>query len=398
MDKSVFNTVINGFHAIGSYAENSASTPNFKALKAAHADLPMNEYLWKRIDGRSKLEPADGWGFDVSDFLAVGLQDPISFVLDHTSAVHPTGGVVHRNMTVSALETQAAIAFREKLDGIEIDLGQILVEAGETAAYILDKARQLANVYRAFRRGMRNIRVADTRRFGRRNMPNGAFPPSHWTYRDVLENLGQEAANLWLETLYAIKPLVADAFAVASQLEEGLKQRPDLVRIHEAQTRDMEADMPSANFWKGHVRARGRVEYVVHARLNSPLWATLDQTGLTNILGMAWEVVPFSFVVDWVFPIGQFLRSIVPPMGWKFIHGYSYVKVHGYLGGGYDRQTYGNRWVTYQHVTSVHKVRKNLSGFPQPKLRDLRLELEQYYTNVQNIITSASLMLQLARS
>lgn len=37
---------------------------------------------------------------------------------------------------------------------------------------------------------------------------------------------------------------------------------------------------------------------------------SLVQLGLTNPAEVAWEVVPFSFVIDWFIPVGNFLSSL----------------------------------------------------------------------------------------
>jgi hypothetical protein len=44
--------------------------------------------------------------------------------------------------------------------------------------------------------------------------------------------------------------------------------------------------------------------------VTSPSTATLKQYGLLNPLEIAWEIVPFSFVVDWFLPIGAYLEDM----------------------------------------------------------------------------------------
>lgn len=61
--------------------------------------------------------------------------------------------------------------------------------------------------------------------------------------------------------------------------------------------------------------------------------------GLTNPAAIAWELVPFSFVVDWFIPIGNFLNSWTDFLGLRFEDSYNtrYVKVENlrlYNGSG----------------------------------------------------------------
>lgn len=46
------------------------------------------------------------------------------------------------------------------------------------------------------------------------------------------------------------------------------------------------------------------------AVMNSPLVASAEKLGLTNPASIAWEVVPFSFIVDWFIPISSYIQSL----------------------------------------------------------------------------------------
>jgi hypothetical protein len=43
---------------------------------------------------------------------------------------------------------------------------------------------------------------------------------------------------------------------------------------------------------------------------------SLASLGVTNPLEIAWELVPFSFVVDWALPVGQYLSSLDAMFGY----------------------------------------------------------------------------------
>lgn len=55
------------------------------------------------------------------------------------------------------------------------------------------------------------------------------------------------------------------------------------------------------------------------ARMNSPLVASANSLGLINPATVAWEVVPFSFVVDWFLPVGDYIDSLNAFSGYKII-------------------------------------------------------------------------------
>jgi hypothetical protein len=52
----------------------------------------------------------------------------------------------------------------------------------------------------------------------------------------------------------------------------------------------------------------------------------MSQLGMANPLSLAWELLPYSFVVDWFLPIGQFLSSLDYALGLEFRYGWMTVQ------------------------------------------------------------------------
>jgi len=69
---------------------------------------------------------------------------------------------------------------------------------------------------------------------------------------------------------------------------------------------------------------------------------TLQQLGLLNPLSLGWELVSWSFVVDWFVPIGPVLNALTAPAGLSFITGTKSVK--STFSGTYEnwRDPFGN--------------------------------------------------------
>jgi hypothetical protein len=55
--------------------------------------------------------------------------------------------------------------------------------------------------------------------------------------------------------------------------------------------------------------------------LENPLLRSLAQLGVTNPAELAWELIPFSFVFDWVLPIGSYLGALDATLGLTFRSG-----------------------------------------------------------------------------
>jgi hypothetical protein len=76
----------------------------------------------------------------------------------------------------------------------------------------------------------------------------------------------------------------------------------------------------SGRFWyearlEDTYQAFTRLDYVRDFTVPS---GTLSELGFTNPLSLAWEVLPFSFVVDWSLPIGEYFNLLDADHGWSF--------------------------------------------------------------------------------
>jgi hypothetical protein len=63
------------------------------------------------------------------------------------------------------------------------------------------------------------------------------------------------------------------------------------------------------------IRYRHSVRLQATLLLTNPNLGLASRMGLVNPLSIAWEVVPFSFVVDWFLPVGNFLENLTSLAG-----------------------------------------------------------------------------------
>lgn len=208
----------------------------------------------------------------------------------------------------------------KKLNSRDIDLGVALGEARETARFVQGAMLSTYRAYRFARRGdvsgmlkaLGVSRTTDARK---------------QSYRDVLD----AASGVWLSYSYAVRPLLADVFGALSALEKR-HSRPDVVTMRARVSNELDVAMKTSGVrpgwfdteWacKGELSSRAGLSF----EIANPFLYTLSQVGLTNPLNVAWELVPFSFVVDWFTPIGAWFDGLVPPQGVSNLHGYSTYK------------------------------------------------------------------------
>ncbi len=147
---------------------------------------------------------------------------------------------------------------------------------------------------------------------------------------EVLRTGTKAAAEAYLEYVYGWKPLVSDVYGIYQLLKNyaaGLK--PIIVHGHGKFDIGNQAYMTkfatASLGWFGDATMieKGRATCDLYARVNPDLIAfrALNQLGLFNPAAIAWEVTPWSFVVDWFVPIGPVLSALTAPLGLNFVSG-----------------------------------------------------------------------------
>lgn len=148
--------------------------------------------------------------------------------------------------------------------------------------------------------------------------------------RDLRANgVTETSAKLYLEYVYGLKPLIDDVYGVAELLKE---QGLHTLLINGRAKASRQVVRSTASNWDS-------VTYSRHRRLQGQatgtarchLWARIDpshqglrslqQLGLLNPASLAWNLVPWSFVVDWFLPIGPMLEALTAPAGLIFVDG-----------------------------------------------------------------------------
>lgn len=135
-------------------------------------------------------------------------------------------------------------------------------------------------------------------------------------------------ANSWLEYTYGWKPLVNSVYGTFDAL---MHRRLNSVAIHRGRSKDSFLDQKSYNQYTFvgsreivSRRASYRCELVCGFKTeNTVAQQLLGYTSL-NPVSIAWELLPYSFVVDWILDIGGYLRNMEAALAFRqgFVSGY----------------------------------------------------------------------------
>lgn len=264
----------------------------------------------------------------------------------------------------SSLRDRALIGARMKMKRQDVNLGVAFAERNQTARLVGDTAMQLVKSLRQLRRG--NFRgAANALGIAKPGRPRGSSVPSRW-----------------LELQYGWKPLLSDVYGAT----DALARRPSddwIVTAKEmAYLRDYnEVVYPGRSSSCGYLSGSGLRGVVVRidAIPENDLLLSLSAMGITNPLEIGWELVPFSFVVDWFLPIGDFLNSLDAMLGygpsWTSISTLSrYHWKHHPISGSFTDSASGavyntNRsGVSDAEIKSVGLTREAISGVPLPTM------------------------------
>lgn len=346
MDRRVYNSPV----AQGDYYEVSTSTPGFHRKVKLGEPLPNKFYEWKRFDCESPYGPS--YNGPVTELEARGFQR-FSEACDAGYVTSSAGDV---RMPIQSVHNLVDIVQNQLLSKIrdqDIDLGVALGEARETASFITNAMVKTAKSYKALRRG--NVSLALRILTGSKN--------------DSWRDIPGVASNTWLAYTYGLRPLLQDVYGALEALD---KRNKPLVPIYTVRSGTRQDVMTEVWFAKpkyyrrasGTITVSGCIEFSV----NNPLLKILDSVGLVNPLSIAWELVPFSFVVDWFLPVGQVIQNVVPPQGVDFQSGWVSFKCRGgMLSTTHIPYFIPNAlpdWSTSARSLETWKRRSPLSSFP----------------------------------
>lgn len=189
--------------------------------------------------------------------------------------------------------------FHDEVAGIRVNLLDLYRTRVEAANMVKKNALKLVHAYKLLKKGK-------FRQFCRTLGISAKRPKSRQ------DNI----PSLWLEYSYGWAPLLSDVFTM---LDRTFEVPGAFIRKVYRKTVDY-SSINNTTFDKcsisGTVSCRGVATAWVS--VDVPAIQAISQYGITNPIAVAWEAVPFSFVVDWFAPIGDFINSLGATAGLSF--------------------------------------------------------------------------------
>jgi hypothetical protein len=210
----------------------------------------------------------------------------------------------------SGLINEAEIKALNKLKDQDINLGTFIAEFGETEKMIASHILKIA-------RGVRKWRAGNPPKLWK--LIRGSEGPGYPSR--VAADTAKRLPASWLELQYGWKPLLSDIYGGIHHLTK--PQRDPFIHVKGYSVRKSAVSMtPSAvagtsKCWL-EFELKQEVWVSLYYLLNSPGLAEVSSLGLLNPAEIVWECLPYSFVVDWIVPIGPWMSSLTADAGYTF--------------------------------------------------------------------------------
>jgi len=302
----------------------------------------------------------------------------------------------------NAIDNKAVQKMIEKIGtGIEGNLAQDIAQWGQTVGLIANAAKAVSSAIHNVKRGnfagaINNLRSASSQKF---HMSPKGKPPS--VSRSVAEN--------WLALQYGWKPLMKDIEASLESLGNALVHSAlGSSVIHRVTASASGSGSKTVKFpLTGYPNEIGgsktttveiRKKYGIRYTVDNPTLSFLQQTGFTNPVNLAWEILPFSFVVDWFLPVGKYLESFTYAQGLSFLDGYvvTMKKTKVVSAVGYGKRLPGGN---VNHLESgsylenrIDFTRSKISNFPVMSAPSLKTGIDNTTGGIAHAVNGIALI------
>lgn len=241
----------------------------------------------------------------------------------------------------------------ESVKGHQFNLAVSAAQGKQTVGMVVNAITSIGGAISDLRKG-RFENAA--RRFG------VAPRPSKLSEKDI--------SGRWLELQYGWLPLISDVYE-AAKAYESVTNGPRVGRargsINKSSTQDC-SESPSLYHCYGTQKDKYMIIYEFTEQMSAA-----RQLGLVDPATVVWELIPYSFVVDWFLPIGSYLENLnqIPTLSGRFLT----IKSTRYQGGNIGKTSSPVNWTKIPTIGQFYlKIDRTVSSslaVPKPQFNKL---------------------------
>lgn len=229
---------------------------------------------------------------------------------------NPPSGIPYQIGMVSHHPDAYGSAISRAMDKVQdrkVNFAQFVAERKQLEDGITDVVKRLTRVIRAVKKPNKNS-LKEIR--------------SALKLTSNPKKLSGNVAQDWLALQYGWKPLLADVVGFAEHFAERELDRPKRFKVRAK----VKLKQPAFSATNSHLNCSNTVKWqwdesttdaetILEFVITNDFQRIGSQLGLTDPLTLAWELLPYSFVVDWFLPIGAFLGRLNYDSGLQFLTG-----------------------------------------------------------------------------
>lgn len=209
-----------------------------------------------------------------------------------------------------AIATNRALSsFNDKL-GKSAQLGADIAEGRSSLSMIASRAGQLSSAARSLRKGNLSGFYDSLNINPARRKPASSF-----------RHKSGDVGGVWLEYWFGWAPLISDLYTAAEVLVQArpatrIRARGSVSGHFSNYTSGVELGRYD-NQWQEDYSWTTRAQVIADVMVGDPNLVLQTKLGLSNPASIAWELVPWSWLVDWFLPIGEAVDSFSWFRGYK---------------------------------------------------------------------------------
>lgn len=293
-------------------------TSNYQALKKS-GQLPDNALNYEQTIHNSQPMITVQAGTNTSggnwDFKSYYYKTEYT----HTPLVRPRQ---YTDLDVTALIARAKLDVIKAAKSNQFNAPVFAAEASKTGEMVYARAKQLAGIFLSLKRGDIGRAITSLHpQFNERVTIRRRKRIIRRFNRARFVNPQQAAADTWLELQYGWIPFVSEVSSAVNTLMDVVDEPSNrVIRVRGNQKANSLTTLVETGGYPQLVSTTVESQSV-SVRVNwraEALSADLPgRFGLTNPVEVAWELLPYSFVVDWFAPVGDYLSALDAPLRFK---------------------------------------------------------------------------------